>query len=510
MENKIISFENFKAPIRYSIIDFSSTADNDLFQNKSLSDIELNIVISGKGIHKISTETNECQVGDLYIISNGISHCYYPLNNEIFPTVLRISFNPKNVLSGKFADSTNKHYCYGIFRDNLPISYALLNSKTLEEIRNISTSLEAELKGQNIEHTEAAKALLTLLLINLARYINLAKTVLPNYSKDHLLVSTAIKEITEKFTNSEMTLESIANSLYISKSHLSRLFQKVTGESFLDYVRKVRIENACCLLQQTDLTNEEIVRKCGIKDIPTFYRHFKSVTGMTPLHYRRSNNTEYVFEIAPESEILNNIAASLKNGRYQTIKQQIENALNMGIPAYEILDNGLSCGMNTIADQFKNNEIFVPTVLSAAKAMNIGIETLQPYLVEDDNSYIGTVCIGTVRGDLHDIGKNLVKILMESKRLRVIDLGVDVAPQDFIDTAIEYNCKIICCSALLTTTMGVMKEIIDLAKDSGIRDNVKILIGGAPLNEDFCKEIGADFYAPNAAEAAEAAVNFCR
>ncbi len=510
MKNKIFSFENIKSPIRLSIIDFSSEADNDLFQTNSLSDIELNIVISGKGIHKISNEVNECQVGDLYIISNGISHCYYPITNEIFPTVLRISFNPKNILSGKFADSANKHYCYGIFRDNLPISYALLNSKTLEEIKNISSSLETELKTQNIENTEAAKAHLTLLLINLARYINLAKTALPNYSKDHLLVSAAIKEITEKFTNSEMTLELIANSLYISKSHLSRLFQKVTGESFLDYVRKVRIENACYLLQQTDLTNEEIVGKCGIKDIPTFYRLFKTVTGMTPLQFRRSNNTDFVFETEPEKEVLNNIAASLKSGRYQTIKQQIENAINMGIPADEILDNGLSFGMNTIAEQFKNNEIFVPTVLAAAKAMNIGIDTLKPYLVDQEDNYVGSVCIGTVRGDLHDIGKNLVKILMESKKLRVIDLGVDVTPQEFIETAVKYDCKIICCSALLTTTMGVMKEIIDLARDSGIRDNVKIIIGGAPLNEDFCKEIGADFYAPNAAEPAEAAVNFCR
>ncbi len=167
-------------------------------------------------------------------------------------------------------------------------------------------------------------------------------------------------------------------------------------------------------------------------------------------------------------------------------------------------------GMNVVGVKFKNNEIFVPEVLVAARAMNQGAALLKPLLAAEGAKASGRVCIGTVKGDLHDIGKNLVKMMIEGKGLEVIDLGTDVPPEKFISTAIEQNCQIIGLSALLTTTMPVMREVVEAAKAAGIRDHVKIMIGGAPVTQAFCDEIGADVYTPDAPSAAEKAVELCR
>jgi methylmalonyl-CoA mutase cobalamin-binding domain/chain len=140
----------------------------------------------------------------------------------------------------------------------------------------------------------------------------------------------------------------------------------------------------------------------------------------------------------------------------------------------------------------------------------MGVQILKPHLAASGIEATGRVCIGTVQGDLHDIGKNLVKMVMEGKGLEVIDLGTDVAPETFIKTAIEQDCRVICCSALLTTTMGVMADIVKKAEEAGIRSKVKIMVGGAPVTDDFCREIGADCYSPDAASAADAAAEFCR
>jgi methanogenic corrinoid protein MtbC1 len=161
--------------------------------------------------------------------------------------------------------------------------------------------------------------------------------------------------------------------------------------------------------------------------------------------------------------------------------------------------------MNIVGIKFKNNEVFVPEVLIAARAMKAGTDILKPYLVSDNISAKGKVVLGTVRGDFHDIGKNLVKMMMEGHGLEVIDLGVDVAPEAFINAAKENGADIIACSALLTTTMAEMKNVVDLCTAEGIRDNVKVLIGGAPITEAFKNEIGADIYTSDAASAAEAA-----
>ena len=163
-----------------------------------------------------------------------------------------------------------------------------------------------------------------------------------------------------------------------------------------------------------------------------------------------------------------------------------------------------------VGEKFKNNEVYIPEVLVAARSMNMGAQVLKPYLAAGSFTATGKVCIGTVQGDLHDIGKNLVKMMREGKGLEVIDLGTDVSPETFVQTAKEQDCSIICCSALLTTTMGVMKQVVEEAEKAGIRDKVKIMVGGAPVTQEFCDEIGADCYTADAASAADAAVAFCK
>jgi corrinoid protein of di/trimethylamine methyltransferase len=208
--------------------------------------------------------------------------------------------------------------------------------------------------------------------------------------------------------------------------------------------------------------------------------------------------------------ILNEISANLQKGKSKIVKSLVQQALDEGCKPVDILNEGLLHGMNIVGEQFKRNEVYVPEVLVAARAMNMGMEILKPYLAEEGVQATGRVCIGTVQGDLHDIGKNLVKMMMEGKGLEVIDLGTDVAPETFVQAAKEQNCQVICCSALLTTTMGVMEEIVKAAEAAGIRDQVKILVGGAPVTEDYRAKIGADGYAIDAASAADMAVAFCR
>ncbi len=207
--------------------------------------------------------------------------------------------------------------------------------------------------------------------------------------------------------------------------------------------------------------------------------------------------------------ILIEISENLQKGKAKIVKELVQKAIDEGLSAEVVLNEGLLPGMNIIGEKFKNNEVYVPEVLVAARAMNMGAQILKPLLAAEGVKATGKVCIGTVQGDLHDIGKNLVKMMMEGKGLEVIDLGTDVAPETYVQTAMEQGCQIICCSALLTTTMGVMADVVKAAEAAGIRDKVKIMIGGAPVTQAYCDQIGADVYTSDAAFAADAAVRIC-
>lgn len=207
--------------------------------------------------------------------------------------------------------------------------------------------------------------------------------------------------------------------------------------------------------------------------------------------------------------ILKQISEQLQAGKAKIVKGLIQQAIDQGYTPQDILQNGLLHGMGIVGEKFKKNEVFVPEVLVAARAMSQGTAVLKPLLVAENLKPAGKACIGTIKGDLHDIGKNLVKLMLESKGFEVIDLGTDVAPQAFIDTAVNENCQLICISALLTTTMNGMEDVVKAAGEAGIHDKVKIMVGGAPLTSGFAEKIGADAYTPDATTAAEVALQFC-
>jgi corrinoid protein of di/trimethylamine methyltransferase len=204
--------------------------------------------------------------------------------------------------------------------------------------------------------------------------------------------------------------------------------------------------------------------------------------------------------------IVSGISETLQKGKKKDVVRLVQQAIEEGIDAKEILNDGLLAGMDVIGGKFKRNEVFVPEVLMAARSMNAGTALLKPLLSYENAKPLGRACIGTVKGDMHDIGKNLVRMMLEGKGIEVIDLGVDVEPEKFIQCAKEENCQIICCSALLTTTMPVLGDVVKAATEAGIRDTVKIMVGGAPVTEEFCRSIGADKYTDDAASASEAAV----
>src|SRR5690554_6626677 len=204
--------------------------------------------------------------------------------------------------------------------------------------------------------------------------------------------------------------------------------------------------------------------------------------------------------------LLENISQSLQKGKAKDVKTLVQEALDKKLTPKDILENGLIHGMSIIGEKFKKNEVFVPEVLIAARAMNTGLEILRPVLSKEGVKPMGKAIICTVQGDLHDIGKNLVKIMLEGKGIDCVDLGVDI-PADKIVTAIkEHKPDILCLSALLTTTMDYQRLIIEVIEKENLRNNVKIMVGGAPATEKFAKDIGADGYSADAASAASLAV----
>lgn len=202
-------------------------------------------------------------------------------------------------------------------------------------------------------------------------------------------------------------------------------------------------------------------------------------------------------------QLLKDIVDSLRLGEYERVAELTREAIGKEVPPKEILDNGLIAGMDIVSDLFKAHEIFLPDVLLAAKAMYAGLHELKPLLAKEGIPSIGKVVIGSVQGDLHDIGKNLVGIMLKGAGYDIVDLGNDVAPEKFVETAIQENAAIIGMSALLTTTMPVMKKVVELLKEKNLYGKIKVIIGGAPVSESYAREIGAHSYGYDGANAVE-------
>ena len=479
------------------VCELVSDVDESISKLQSIDKIEIGLVVSGSGIFRMLGQSIPCSTGDMYILNANVPHGYFMTVPGEQLRVRRLIFSPGKWFDEELAISGEQRFCYGVFSENVLAAYAMLTPAIQEKVEAFCDMIAIELSEWRVDWQSAVQANLALLFITLSRYVNCAIKNMPSAKeKDWGAVASAMFYVNEHFADCDLTLETIASSLYISKSYLSKLFKQITGESFSEHLRNVRVASACELLRNSDVTIEKIVARCGLRDVPTFYRMFHAHTGITPNQYRINYTKQKLG--GKTMSILCEISENLQKGKAKAVKELVQQAL----------DEGLLSSMNIVGEKFKNNEVYVPEVLVAARAMNAGTQILKPFLAESGVKAVGRVCIGTVQGDLHDIGKNLVKMMLEGKGFEVVDLGTDVAPETFVKTAIEQDCQIICCSALLTTTMGVMEQVVAAATAAGIRDKVKIMIGGAPTNEVFAQKIGADGYTVDAASAADLAVSF--
>ena len=209
--------------------------------------------------------------------------------------------------------------------------------------------------------------------------------------------------------------------------------------------------------------------------------------------------------------IIEDIYSAVLRGKRKEVAPLVQQALDEGLGAEDILNQALVAAMSEIGERFSRNEAFVPEMLVAARAMSAGTEVLKPHLAEEGAEPVGKAVIGTVKGDMHDIGKNLVRMMIEGKGFEVADLGVDVAPEQFVTFLQEHeDVDIVCCSALLTTTMPEIGATIRAIEEAGLRDKVKVMVGGAPVTQAFADEVGADAYTPDAGAAAVRAVELVR
>ena len=206
--------------------------------------------------------------------------------------------------------------------------------------------------------------------------------------------------------------------------------------------------------------------------------------------------------------ILEEISELVIDGEADDIQEKVQEALDAGLSAQDILDNGLMAGINVVSEQFAAGDVFVPEVLMSAETMNSGVEVIQPLLEGENTTKIGTAIVGTVKGDLHDIGKNLVALMMRAANLEVVDLGSDVSAEEFIAAIEEHNPDVVGLSALLTTTMNEQGRIIEAIEAAGVRDKVKVMVGGAPVTQGWADKIKADAFTADAAEAAAWAKNY--
>jgi corrinoid protein of di/trimethylamine methyltransferase len=209
-----------------------------------------------------------------------------------------------------------------------------------------------------------------------------------------------------------------------------------------------------------------------------------------------------------ETSTLEALSTAVQKGRVKEVLALIDTGLEEGLSAQQMLDDGMLKGLGILGVKFRNNEVFVPEVLVAARALNKGTEKLKPYLAAAGAEAKGVAVIGTVKGDLHDIGKNLVRLMVEGTGFEVVDLGVDVAPEQFVDAIREHKPDVLLLSALLTTTMRQQEEVVKAVNEAGLRKRVKIMVGGAPVTQEYCDQIGADAYTPDASTAADVAATF--
>ena len=358
--------------------------------------IEIDMVVSGNGVHRVLNQAIPCKSGDIYITHSDTPHAFFAAESGDALTVRRLWFDPSDWFEEAVASTISPRFCHGVFSDGTLTAYAMLTERTQNEINGLINAISQEISEKRDEWRTAVRAHLSMLLITVSRYVGDAiKNISVRQSKEWGAVSFAIRTVMENFENSDLTLGDIADELYISKSHLSRQFKLLTGEPFSDYVRNFRINHACRLLKSSKTTVDDIAIQCGWRDIPSFYKAFNLCKGMTPHQYRtlkaRLSEQKDPEGLPLTEKLMGEICLNLQNGKTKAVTEKVQQALDAGIPVETILNNGLLFGMNAVGERFKNSEVYVPEVLVAARAMNMGMQILKPYLATNGVGAVGRI-----------------------------------------------------------------------------------------------------------------------
>jgi len=480
--------------------------------------IEISYVEKGSGLHRIWNESSVMEPGALVILNAAVPHGFFS-DSDTEPLIVRsLFYDIQDLYGNEITEIGGDKYLFGLFAKNNFVVSLSLKPKYLKTVSQKFDEIELETEEKKLDWKDVIRSQIALLLLQLKRlavYSSFQQTNTQNNTPENtILVSEVLRLVQEHYADPLFSMKNVSELLHISSSSISRSFRDITGKYFSDYLCFYRIRQAVSLFTETELSNEEASFACGYSDLHSFYKQFKQLIGTTPGDFRKQKDSHLPLlteETANSSSILYmEIFEKMQQGKRKEIVALVTQALEEGLPPDEILSEALVKGMNTLGNKFQTNEVFVSEVLGAANAMNTCMEILKPYLSASVLPTPGRAIICTVKGDIHNIGKNLVRLMLEAEGIECIDLGVDVPPAAVVDAVREHHVNLVCISALLTTTMSEMEAVVKEAEAKGIREKVFIMVGGAPIKQEFCDKIGADCYTSDAASASEAALAYLK
>lgn len=493
----------------YGTPTFSVNGLNSLHQHQF---IEISYICGGNGTHHIWNKAYPAEIGNLYVINTAVPHGFFTSDQEAPLSVRSLYLDPQELFTGENVEIGNENYLFGLFAKNNFAVQLALKGKHLKTISAAFDKIQLETEGLQQDWQIAVRSHVTLLLLQIKRFTE--RFQIPQVDKElkeTALVSDVLQLISEYYAEPDFSLKKVSELLYKNASSISIIFHEVTGKHFSDYLCSYRMQKAVSLLTDTDYTNENIALLCGYCDFPSFYKQFRLIIGVTPREFRNHHKKQDAVgtDTVKKENSMDFLYAEISNKLQQCQKKEVidlvTRALEEELPPIKILNLGLVDGMNVLGEKFHANKVFAPEVLMAASTMNTCLDILKPHLTEANIHLIGKAVICTVKGDIHDVGKNLVKLMLECEGIQCIDLGVDVDPSDIARVVRTHEVHLVCLSALLTTTIMAMKDVIDTLEKEGLREHVRIMVGGAPVTQEFAESIGADVYTPDAVTAAKEA-----
>jgi len=475
--------------------------------------IEISYVESGSGFHRIWNEAYPVSEGNLYILNIAVPHGFFSASDAEPLTVHSLYFDPQDLFDGEITEIGGERYLFGLFAQNNFAVHLLLKPKQIKMIEQAFHTIRQETKNLLPDWRDMVISHLTLLLLEIKRLSSQSKAHQLYHETEYTpLTAAVLRLIRENYADPAFSLKNVSETLHKSTSSISRSFRDITGKCFSDYLCFYRMQQASALVLETELSNDEIALMCGYCDLPSFYRQFRQVIGMPPGEYRKLNKANVLSASLPQRNqkgtghvLYTELSENLELCKRKKVLELVAQALEEGLAPNEILQEGLVRGMHNIGIKFHDNKIYTPEVYVAANIMHDCMDILKIHLKKAGVKAIGRAVICTVKGDMHDIGKNLVKLMLETEGIECIDLGIDVSPSAVVEAVKKHNVQLVCLSALLTTTMIVQKEIIDALKAAGLREHVRVMVGGAPITQEFADRIGADCYTSDSVAAAREA-----